>query len=151
MVRHKIKPNMIVKQDDKDRYKTTTPAPSASFAEQVHMGNQYMKQIHENLQSLKGSSVSKVVDKKEEPFRYKDYLKDIRADRKPSSQKESRYLEQIQNLMKNEHISQQQKFQKAKMLTQKIEDTKKGRNSQKLISSINAKIHLLKHIQNTTA
>ena len=54
-----------------------------------------MKQIHENLQSLKGSSVSKVVDKKEEPFRYKDYLKDIRADRKPSSQKDSRYLEQI--------------------------------------------------------
>ena len=42
--------------------------------------------------SLKSSSVSKVVEKKEEPFRYKDYLKDIRVDRKPSSQKESRLL-----------------------------------------------------------
>ena len=51
-----------------------------------------MKQVHENLANLKGSSVSKVVDRKEEPFKYKDYLKDIKADRKLSSQKEGRYL-----------------------------------------------------------
>lgn len=39
-----------------------------------------MKQVHENLASLKGSSVSKLVsEKKEEPFKYKDYLKEIRV------------------------------------------------------------------------
>ena len=35
------------------------------------------------------------------------------------------------------------------MLTEKMEERKKGRNSQKLISSINAKLHLLKHIDGT--
>jgi hypothetical protein len=34
-----------------------------------------------------------VVEKKEEPFKYKDYLRDIRQDRKPSSSiKEGRYF-----------------------------------------------------------
>jgi len=48
--------------------------------------------------------------------------------------------------MKNENMTPEEKFYKAKLLTEKIEETKKGRKSQKLISSINAKLHLLKQI-----
>lgn len=59
-----------------------------------------MKQANENVVNLKASSVSKLPEKKEEPFRYKDYLKDIRADRKWSAHKDSRYKEQIDNLLK---------------------------------------------------
>ena len=84
----------VVKEEDKVKDNGTTSAPSVSFAEQVRIGNDYMKQIHDNLANLKGSSISKV-ERKEEPFKYKDYLKDIRGDRKSSSQKEGRYLEQI--------------------------------------------------------
>lgn len=51
------------------------------------MGNDYMKQAHENLQNLKGSSISKVIEKKEEPLRYKNYLKEMQVGRKLSSQK----------------------------------------------------------------
>ena len=45
-----------------------------------------MRQVHENVQNLKGSSVSKI-EKKEELFKYKNYLEEIKAERKPSSQK----------------------------------------------------------------
>lgn len=150
MVRTKIKPHMTLKENDLED-KTTTPAQGASFSEQVKLGNDYMKSVHENLASLKGSSVSKVMEKKEEPFRYKDYLKDLRGDRKPSSQKEGRYFEQIENLMKNDTMSQKEKFEQARLLTKKIEENKKGRNSQKLISTINAKLHLLKQIETNSA
>jgi hypothetical protein len=70
------------------------------------MGNDFMKQAHENVQNLKGSSVSKI-EKKEEPFKYKNYLQDIKAERKPSSQKESRYLDQIDTLLKKENMTQE--------------------------------------------
>jgi hypothetical protein len=48
--------------------------------------------------------------------------------------------------MKRQNLTKEEKFEKAKLLAQRVEETKKGRNSQKLISSINAKLHLLKQI-----
>ena len=45
MVRTKIRPNMTVKEEDRDKDKNG-PISSASFAEQVRMGNDYMKQVH---------------------------------------------------------------------------------------------------------
>lgn len=104
-----------------------------------------MKQVHGGLSNLKGSSITKY-ERKEDVFKYKDYLKEMRGERKLSSHKESRYLEQIDNLMKRENMTQEQKFYKAKILAQQLEEGK-GRNSQKLISSINAKLHLLKSIE----
>lgn len=48
-------------EDEKDKDKATT---SVSAAEKYKIGNQYMKQVHENLTNLKGSSVSKLVPEK---------------------------------------------------------------------------------------
>lgn len=58
-----------------------------SVADLHKIGNEYMKQAHENMASLKGSNVSKITEIKEDGPRYKDYLKEIKADRKMSTQK----------------------------------------------------------------
>ena len=82
--------------------------PTVTLEERFKMGNEYMKGVHENLASLKGSSVSKVVEKKEEPFKYKDYLKDIRSEKRSmSSHKDGRYFEEIDNLMKKDNLTQE--------------------------------------------
>ena len=51
--------------------------------------------------------------------------------------------------MKKEGVSQHAKLEKAKELAQKMESSKDG-DSKKLIESINAKIYLLKRIDNPT-
>lgn len=60
MVRNKIKPNMTTKEDDKIKEHAINSAPSVSFAEQVKIGNDYMKQVHGSLANLKGSNVTKI-------------------------------------------------------------------------------------------
>ena len=112
------------------------------------MGNEYMKQAHEGLPQNRGASVSKVVEQPQESFKYKNYLQDLRSERKVASQKNSRYVEQVDRLLQKEGVSQQQKLEKARELAHKM-DVKKDGNSEKLIESINAKIYLLKHIEPT--
>jgi hypothetical protein len=143
-VRNNYRPQ--AKEEGEKEEKEAPSNRSLSVHELHKIGNDYMKQVHENAQNLKGSSVSKVVERKEEPFRYRDYLQDIKAERKLSSQKESRYLEQIDSLMRRENMTQEEKFFKAKLIADRLEE-RKGRDSQKLIESINAKIYLLKRIE----
>ena len=45
MIRDKIMPQMVVKEDDRNKDKNNQVA-SVSFAEQFKMGNDYMKQVH---------------------------------------------------------------------------------------------------------
>lgn len=44
MIRDKIMPTMVVKEDNKNNDKSQVP--SVSYAEQFKMGNEYMKQAH---------------------------------------------------------------------------------------------------------
>lgn len=59
IVRNNHMPTVIRKEEDQEQKSKNLATRSASVGGLYKLGNQYMKQAHEQISNLKGSSVSK--------------------------------------------------------------------------------------------
>ena len=101
-----------------------------------------MRQVHSGIGSVQVQK-SKVTEiEQKTSFKYKNYLHDAKMARTAngdSARHHNRDLDEIKRIMKKENVTQEEKFYKAKLVAQKLED-RSGGNSKNIVDSIYAKI-----------
>ena len=95
-----------------------------------------MKEAHKNVSLVKVADTAFSEDKP--AFKYKDYLKEM--GRTTKSVNYPSEMVEIRKLLKDPSASQYEKFERAKIIAERMENRKTTSSTDNLVNNINAKI-----------